>query len=156
MAPNQESSEYSWTITVNNENYNRGVFDVLIKSSNADVQGESGAFILKGTPVTVEDIIPAPLPISYQLFQNYPNPFNPTTKIKYEIPASTIGTGHTLFIQLRVYDILGREVATLVNKQQQPGNYEVEFSALSFPSGVYFYQLKAGDYIQSKKMILLK
>ena len=140
MAPNEESSEYIWTITVNNENYNRGVFDVLIRSSNADVQGESGAFILKGTPVTVEEIIPAPLPISYQLYQNYPNPFNPTTKIKYEIPASTIGTGHTLFIQLRVYDVLGREVATLVNKQQQPGNYEVEFNSNAGQIIMHLYQ----------------
>jgi hypothetical protein len=89
----------------------------------------------------------------FTLYQNYPNPFNPTTKIKYSIP---VGTQHAVSVQLKVYDILGREVATLVNKQQQPGNYEVEFNASNFASGVYFYQLRAGNFISTKKMILLK
>ncbi len=101
------------------------------------------------------------LPKEFKLYQNYPNPFNPTTKIKYSIPF--VETGHVPSLQLRVYDILGREVATLVNKEQQPGNYEVEFNAnvgannySPLPSGVYFYQLKVGSFVQTKKMMLLK
>ena len=94
-------------------------------------------------------------PAEYFLAQNYPNPFNPTTKIKYSIPA-TVKTGHASSLQLKVYDILGREVATLVNKQQQPGNYEVEFNASNLSSGIYFYELKAGNFVQTKKMILIR
>ena len=98
----------------------------------------------------------------YTLFQNNPNPFNPSTKIKYSISSST-EMKHTSSVQLKVYDVLGREVATLVNERKQPGEYEVEFNAASLPSGVYFYQLKAVpfgrqavEFIQTKKMILLK
>ncbi len=93
-------------------------------------------------------------PINYSLSQNYPNPFNPSTKIKYSIP--TVEKGHALSVQLRVYDLLGREVATLVNKEQQPGNYEVTFDASTLSSGTYFYRLQAGNFSQIKKMILLK
>ncbi len=94
--------------------------------------------------------------ISFRLQQNYPNPFNPTTKIKYTIPF--VETRHTSSVQLKVYDILGNEIATLVNKEQSPGEYEVEFDAgkYNLSSGIYFYQLKAGGFISTKKMILLK
>ncbi len=94
------------------------------------------------------------VPEHFSLEQNYPNPFNPTTKIKYSIPS--VETGHAPSVQLRVYDILGRGVATLVNKKQQPGNYEVTFDASTLSSGVYFYQLKVGNFVQTKKMILMK
>ncbi|NOX66447.1 MAG: T9SS type A sorting domain-containing protein [Chlorobi bacterium] len=97
------------------------------------------------------------LPTEYSLSQNYPNPFNPSTTIKYSIP--TAGQAFQI-VQLKVYDILGREVATLVNKHQKPGNYEVQFNAKSvnrrMSSGVYFYTLKSGKFLLSKKMILLK
>ena len=92
--------------------------------------------------------------ITFNLYQNYPNPFNPTTKIKYTIPS--VETHRNASVQLKVYDVLGRVVATLVNETKQPGEYEVEFNATLLPSGVYFYQLKAGEFIQTKKMILLK
>ena len=95
-----------------------------------------------------------PLPSGYKLYQNYPNPFNPTTKIKYSIPS--VGTSLMKFVQLKVYDILGREVTTLVNKQQQPGNYEVEFNASNLSSGVYFYQLSTENIHLTKKLLLLK
>ena len=95
-------------------------------------------------------------PLTFTLFQNYPNPFNPTTKIKYSIPAPPNLPKGEVFVQLKVYDVLGREVATLVNKQQQPGNYEVEFDASNLSSGVYFYRLTAGSFVETKKMILLK
>ena len=88
-------------------------------------------------------------PTSYSLSQNYPNPFNPSTKISYNIAMVGI-------VSLKIYDILGREVSTLVNEEKPAGKYEVNFNASNLASGVYFYQIKAGDFVQSKKMILLK
>ncbi|MDX1701090.1 MAG: T9SS type A sorting domain-containing protein, partial [Melioribacteraceae bacterium] len=102
----------------------------------------------------------------FELKQNYPNPFNPNTTIKYTIPAfETIQpvplqrdatSLQTLNVELKIYDILGREISTLVNQKHKPGNYEVIFNAENYSSGVYFYKLKAGNYIQFKKMILQK
>ncbi|MCW8812431.1 MAG: T9SS type A sorting domain-containing protein [Chlorobium sp.] len=96
-------------------------------------------------------------PSEFSLEQNYPNPFNPTTKIKFSIP-SVIANGakQSQFVILKVYDIIGNEIATLVNEEKQAGNYEVEFNGIGLPSGIYFYQLKAGNFIETKKMILLK
>jgi len=98
---------------------------------------------------------------NFKLFQNYPNPFNPSTKIKFTIPA--LETRHASSLQmvtLKVYDILGNEVATLVNEEFPAGEYEVNFDASSgignLVSGIYFYKLKAGNFIQTKKMIYLK
>ena len=91
---------------------------------------------------------------NFSLDQNYPNPFNPTTKIKYSIPH--VETGYIPSINLKVYDILGREVASLVNETKAPGNYELTFDASKLSSGIYFYRLTAGNFIQTKKMILLK
>jgi hypothetical protein len=104
-------------------------------------------------------------PKEFVLYQNYPNPFNPTTKIKYEIPIADNplpGGVRGGLVTLKVYDILGNEVATLVNEEKQPGVYEVEFGNvgtsrdLSLPSGIYFYQLKTGEFTSIKKMVLLK
>ncbi len=94
------------------------------------------------------------VPQQYLLYQNYPNPFNPTTKIKYSIPY--LETGHAPSVQLKVYDILGKEVGTLVNKQQLPGNYEIEFDASGLPSGVYFYSIRINEFMNTKKLMLLK
>ncbi|MEJ2613807.1 MAG: T9SS type A sorting domain-containing protein, partial [Ignavibacteriaceae bacterium] len=93
-------------------------------------------------------------PLTFKLEQNYPNPFNPSTKIKYSIPKQS-------YVTLKVFDILGRQVATLVNEEKPAGNYKVPFgvgqdSSPDIASGVYFYQIKAGDYVSTKKMILLK
>jgi photosystem II stability/assembly factor-like uncharacterized protein len=88
-------------------------------------------------------------PENYLLFQNYPNPFNPTTNIKYQIT-------NNKFVTLKVYDILGREVITLVNEKQTVGTYEVTFDASKYSSGVYFYRLKAGDFVETRKMVLIK
>ncbi|MFA5803011.1 MAG: S8 family peptidase [Melioribacteraceae bacterium] len=97
------------------------------------------------------------VPTEFSLFQNYPNPFNPETKIKYSIPVVETRRGESLqLVKLRVYDVLGREVATLVSELQQPGQYVKTFHAASLPSGVYFYKLSVGNNIQTKKMILLK
>ncbi len=89
------------------------------------------------------------IPVRYDLYQNYPNPFNPSTVIKYAIP-------HQSQVVLKIYDILGREVTTLVNGERQPGIYEVNFNASSLASGVYIYSLRAGNYISQKKLLLLK
>ncbi|MCW9065893.1 MAG: T9SS type A sorting domain-containing protein, partial [Ignavibacteriaceae bacterium] len=89
------------------------------------------------------------LPLEYELAQNYPNPFNPSTAIKYTVPSA--GT-----VQLKVYDILGNEVTTLVNEYEPAGIYNVEWNASSFQSGVYFYQLKTEGIVETKKMVLLK
>ncbi len=96
------------------------------------------------------------LPESFRLEQNYPNPFNPSTKIKYTAPPNP-PKGEAL-VQLTVYNILGNEVATLVNEVKHPGRYEVEFNSSKYnlPSGLYFYRLKTGSFIQTKKMVLLK
>jgi len=85
----------------------------------------------------------------FLLRQNYPNPFNPSTKIKYQIANAD-------FVNLQVFDVLGNKVATLIDEEMQPGSYEVEFNASNLPSGIYFYTLKAGKFIQTKKMLLLK
>ncbi len=95
-------------------------------------------------------------PDRFYLSQNYPNPFNPTTKIKYQIPAVISSEARNLFVTFKVYDILGKEVATLVNEEKSAGKYEVEFNSSGLTSGIYFYSLKAGSYYETKKMILLK
>lgn len=86
---------------------------------------------------------------SFTLEQNYPNPFNPNTKISYAIPEHSQ-------VSLKVFDVLGREVVTLVNQEQAVGNYEVEFTASDLPSGIYFYRIEAGQFVESKKMVLMK
>ncbi len=88
-------------------------------------------------------------PKDFYLFQNYPNPFNPSTTIKYSIPSSE-------FVTLKVFDLIGNEVATLVNEDKPAGNYEAKFNAVELSSGIYFYTLKAGNFIETRKMILLK
>jgi len=85
----------------------------------------------------------------FSLAQNYPNPFNPSTVIRYSVSSAQLVT-------LKIYDVLGREVATLVNEDKPSGNYEVEFNASKFSSGIYFYQLTAGDFHETKKMLLLR
>ena len=88
-------------------------------------------------------------PTQFLLSQNYPNPFNPSTKIKYSVPQLSQ-------VQIKVFDVLGNEIETLVNEEKPTGTYELTWNAANLPSGVYFYQLKAGDFISTKKMILLK
>jgi hypothetical protein len=100
------------------------------------------------TPISNE------IPKVFSLSQNYPNPFNPSTVIKFNIPS--VGNAYMRSVQLKIFDILGREVATLVNQQLQPGTYEVNFDGTNFPSGVYYYRINAGDFSETKKMIMIK
>ena len=93
----------------------------------------------------------------YFLSQNYPNPFNPTTKIKYSIPpVVNVNFASTTWVRLKVYNILGREVATLVNEEKPAGVYVITWDAKNLASGVYFYKIEAGNYIAAKKMVLIK
>ena len=89
------------------------------------------------------------IPDKFSLFQNYPNPFNPVTKIKFDVPKSG-------FVVIKVFDILGKQIATIVNENLTEGSYEVTWNASQYPSGIYFYKLKTGDFTQTKKMILVK
>ena len=89
------------------------------------------------------------MPVDYYLYSNYPNPFNPSTKIKIDIPKAS-------YVKLIVYDVLGREIKTLVNEKMNAGRYEVNWDGSNYPSGVYFYRMLAGDFIAIKKMVLLK
>ncbi len=95
------------------------------------------------------------MPQEFELAQNYPNPFNPSTTIKYSVP-NNVASNCSSSVVLRVYDVLGKEVATLVNQKQNPGNYKIQFDASALTSGIYFYTIKAGSFFQSKKMLLLK
>jgi len=124
----------------------------------------------------VEDQNTSHLPTQFVLSQNYPNPFNSTTTIRYSIPSPVISNplgderspnneifpptswarNNKINVELVVFDILGRQLKTLVNENQKPGNYTVEFDASNLSSGVYFYRLKRGDFISTKKMLLLK
>jgi len=99
-------------------------------------------------PTSVDDIESINVS-SYNLEQNYPNPFNPTTNIQF-------GVSSKQFVSLKVYDVLGNEIATLVDEEKPRGSYEVNFNATELTSGIYFYQLIAGTFVQTKKMILLR
>jgi photosystem II stability/assembly factor-like uncharacterized protein len=110
--------------------------------------GESGV-ILKLDPSLVDVEPETSTPTEFILYQNYPNPFNPTSKIKFRI--SDRG-----FVNLKVFDILGNEVATLVNEEKTAGEYEVEFNAKGLSNGIYFYKMQAGNFAETKKLVLMK
>ncbi len=130
------------------------------------------AMIDLSTVTNIDDEI---VPVKFELFQNYPNPFNPSTTIKYSIsvnsrqstaggqqyqsfnqPVRQPGTGGLIAVQLKVYDMLGKEVAALVNEQQHPGNYEVNFDASGLSSGIYVYKLTTDKLAEFRKMVLLR
>jgi hypothetical protein len=87
--------------------------------------------------------------VEFELYDNYPNPFNPGTTIKYELPRAS-------HVSLTVYDILGREVSVLVNDKREAGAYEVKFDGSNLASGIYFYRIQAGSFMQTKQLLLLK
>jgi uncharacterized protein (DUF2141 family) len=135
--------DHAWRLTFNSAN---GDF-VSIFSHNAnfvDIQWPGATAVDDDTNS----------PIDYTLLQNYPNPFNPSTKIRFAVPQNV--NSEKPNVSLIVYDILGNEIVTLVNEQKPPGFYEVDLNASSFASGVYFYKLQAGGFVETKKMILLR
>jgi hypothetical protein len=121
--------------------YTAGYNGVILKTTNGGMVGIE--------PVSSK------IPVKFYLYQNYPNPFNPSTKIKLDIPPYQGGWGDGL-VKLIVYDILGKEITTLVNEELNPGTYEVEWDASEYPSGIYFYALSADGFYESKKLILIK
>ena len=135
---------------------NLGPYDEYLSSVffiNDSIGWASGyRYILKttngGMPVGVLQINNT-LPVEYSLFQNYPNPFNPQTKIKFAVPKAS-------FTKLVIYNLLGREVTTLVNEELRPGAYEADWDGSNFSSGVYFYKIISGDFVETKKMVLMK
>jgi hypothetical protein len=108
----------------------------------------SGSGTFCNAPVDVEKDTVL-IPDKFDLSQNFPNPFNPSTLIKYQLPKSSQVT-------LKIYNVLGDEVATLVNEEKPAGSYEVIFNSAKIASGTYFYKLQAGSFVETKKMILLK
>lgn len=119
-------------------------------SQTAFIAGDSG-IVLKTTNggLSFLNKISLDLPASFSLSQNFPNPFNPSTSIKFNIPKSS-------FVQLTIYDVLGKEVTKLVNKELKIGSYSIDWNGSNYSSGVYFYKLQAGDFTQTKIMMLLK
>ena len=89
------------------------------------------------------------LPLEYALYQNYPNPFNPSTTVRYDLPRAT-------FVTLTIFDILGRQISTIVEEEKPAGAYQVNVYVPNLPSGVYFYRFQARDYVNTKKFVLLK
>jgi photosystem II stability/assembly factor-like uncharacterized protein len=143
-----------------------GLYVIKVKVEDGMGGADSLQFNLTVNSLT-NILADADYPNEYSLSQNYPNPFNPSTRIQYQVSPgtqSTQGAGSISHVSLAVYDILGREVAKLVNEEKSTGSYEVEFSVESgqesgirnLVSGIYFYRLQAGEYIETKKMILLR
>ncbi len=118
-------------------------------NSAGDLLASSVKVLVASTVTEINDVNNSNLTYTFALQQNYPNPFNPTTTIKYQLPQAG-------FVSLKVYDILGSEVASLVNQQQQAGNYIVNFDASQITSGIYFYRLESNNYSVTKRMLLLK
>jgi photosystem II stability/assembly factor-like uncharacterized protein len=135
------------------------VADLVVSPSNRSLRAathSNGVYErrLLSTPTSVEHEDRQPM--IFALEQNYPNPFNPTTTIRFSVESASGTTGEPGRVTLKVYDVLGREVATLVNEHLQQGSYEVTFSADGLPSGVYLYRLKAGEFTQTRRMLLLR
>ena len=130
------------------DNVNGQSIDMSSLNTYAFTYSSPHSFTINGTTTKV-DVNSGSLPTVYALTQNYPNPFNPSTKISYQLPSNSLVT-------LKVYDIIGREVTTLVNAQQNAGEYEVIFDASRLASGVYFYRIQAGTFADTKKLLLMK
>ena len=125
------------------EHFNLGYFHKLSKLAVGTLASLSLGGIIVNTEVEKE------IELTFYLSQNYPNPFNPNTLMKYQIPELS-------FVTIKVFDVLGSKIVTLVNEEKQAGSYEVEFDATSLPSGIYFYRLQAGSFVETKKMVLVK
>jgi hypothetical protein len=148
-------------------------YPVTVKVENAEIRlmDETRRIInleLKsGEEVTIDNSTISKLMVSgeqtvkeFSLEQNYPNPFNPSTKIRFTIPSviaiRQLPEKQSQTVTLKVFDVLGNEVTTLVNEEKAEGSYEVEFNAANYSSGIYFYRLQAGSFVETKKMILLR
>jgi photosystem II stability/assembly factor-like uncharacterized protein len=145
----------NWAIQMTPQNY--VLNKIYFLNENTGWIGSNSGIILKTTDGGVTPVIPVSekVPSSFSLSQNYPNPFNPSTLIRINVGKTENGKQKTV-VKLVVYDVAGKEVARLVNKELQPGTYEVTFNGSGLNSGVYFYRLSAGDFTETKRMILVK
>ncbi len=134
-----------WILTIEDNN-----------GTNNGVLKSWGLVFNKGEITRVESSVSNIFPEKFYLYQNYPNPFNPSTKISWQIPASLNPSQGGTLVTLKVYDMLGKVMVTLVNEEESAGTYEIEFNASQLASGNYFYQLTAGEFKQTKKMVLLR
>ncbi|NLT51475.1 MAG: T9SS type A sorting domain-containing protein [Ignavibacteria bacterium] len=142
-------------VTLNGEEYTDFLSDKRVLNIPQNIGGIFKVTFENIVPVDVEHTLQANI-TGFELKQNFPNPFNPSTMINYSLPAGRQELPMNSFVNLKVYDILGREVATLVNEEKPAGNYEVKFDASNISSGVYLYKLQAGEYNKTMKMILIK
>jgi uncharacterized Ntn-hydrolase superfamily protein len=147
-----------------------GLYEAEITAPNESGSDTISAIIISATDtviITAKVVVNYLLPSSvddysriagFYLFDNYPNPFNPSTTIKFRVPNLSIGSnsGRGQFITLKIYDLLGNEMRTLVSEVKQPGEYEIEFNASDLSSGMYFYRLQSGSVVHTKKMMILK
>ena len=151
-----QNYDFSWTkIVLTNDFYGGQAAEVLDLNGDEDldiVSAASSGKLIWWENQTLVNVIydnSESIPDEFLLEQNYPNPFNPSTTINYSI-------AHNGIVSLKVYDVLGNEIVTLVNEEKQAGNYVVEFGANGLTSAIYFYKLQSGDFIGTKKMLLLK
>jgi hypothetical protein len=152
-------------LSFDTDDYSDGDYRIIVEvydeAGNFDIDSMDVKF-KNGNPVKSEN--EGGKIYSFNLGQNYPNPFNPRTKIKFTIPQTVILSEAKNLTTLKVYDVLGNEVATLINQEKPAGEYELEFDGSGLPSGVYYYQLRAGNpstglgqvFVDTRKMILLK
>lgn len=145
------STDNGTTWVQKSEGLNNNIFIRLLIANSYVFAGTFGQSVWRRPLSEVIGIknISTEIPSTYSLEQNYPNPFNPSTNIKFELPKSN-------YVTLKIYDALGREIATLVNEQLKAGKYEVDFDGSNYASGVYYYKLMAVDFVEMRKMILVK
>lgn len=135
-------SVFGWAVDFLNGNF-------LVGAPGDSLQGFKSGVAYLFQPNVTSIIDEEFMKDNYKLYQNYPNPFNPVTKIKFTIPASSN-------VEVKIFDILGKDIKTLLNEYKQPGAYEINFNASNLPSGVYFYRIISGSYSETKKMLLLR
>ena len=152
------SGDTLWTKTIGGIDTDRGYSVqqttdggyIIVGHTSSFGAGASDVWLIKTTPdVSEVESNTNLIPSDFSLYQNYPNPFNPSTTISWQVP---VGSWQTF----KIYDVLGNEVATLVDEYKPAGSYEVEWNASGLPSGIYFYQLKTENFIETKKMILMQ
>jgi len=136
---------YDWTVP-NIETTSGRVKVIQDNNVGIDYEDSSGDFIISTPTGIYEDEVNI---YTFKLFDAYPNPFNPRTTIQYSIPSDGV-------VKLKVYDVLGNEVATLVDEDKATGSYEIMFDATELSSGIYFYRIQAGSFVETKKMVLMK
>jgi phosphatidylserine/phosphatidylglycerophosphate/cardiolipin synthase-like enzyme len=160
--PQTITGSHNWSASANEKNDENTLIIHDLYIANQYMQAFKAMYNFMGgtsdfdVPTIVSVNEDESIPTEFVLEQNYPNPFNPSTTINYSIPVETFRGMSATNVTLKIFDILGREVATLVNKEQSAGSYSVTFDASSLTSGMYFYKLQYGSSVQTKKMMLLK